>query len=126
MAAKPPHWTPEALAEELKQLEVGEVRVREPMSDHTTMRVGGPADAFVRVKDRASLSRLLKHLRDRKIPWLALGNGSNLLVRDGGVAGVVIDMKPLDRLEVLDPEAGRVYADAGVHMTKLIRAGLET
>lgn len=122
---QPPHWTPEELAKALAELEPGELRVREPMADHTTMRVGGPADVFVIPEDRQALSRVVRRLRDRKIPWLAVGNGSNLLVRDGGLAGVVLSLKKLDEVDILDLETGRVYAEAGVHMTKLIRVGLE-
>lgn len=118
-------WTPESLAEALSSLEVGEIRLREPMSEHTTMRVGGPASVFVLPKDRDALKRVVRHLREHKIPWLALGNGSNLLVRDGGFHGVIISLKKLDKLEVLDADAGRIFAEAGVHMTRLIRTGVE-
>lgn len=117
--------TPEQLLELLHGLKVGEVQARVPMREHTTMRVGGPADAFVTVESREGLRKLLRTLREHKIPWMVLGNGSNLLVRDGGLDGVVISLKRLDRLDVLDAEAGRISVDAGVHITRLVRTGVE-
>lgn len=117
--------TPEGLAEALHRLDVGELRVREPMREHTTMKVGGPADVFVIPSSRDALKRAVRFARDHKVPWLALGNGSNLLVRDGGLEGLVFSLKGLDQLDILDEETGRVRADAGVPMAKLIRVGLE-
>lgn len=63
----------------------GPVVMSAPMHDHTTMRVGGPADALVCPADREDLARLVTQLGERGIPWLLLGNGSNLIVRDGGI-----------------------------------------
>ncbi len=62
----------------------------EPMSRHTTFRIGGPADRFFTVTDQAQLTGLLGLLKKEKLPWLLLGNGSNLLVSDRGIRGAVI------------------------------------
>lgn len=117
--------TPDVLAEALGKLDVGELRVREPMREHTTMKVGGPADVFVVPSSREALKRAVRFAREHKVPWLALGNGSNLLVRDGGLEGIVFSLKGLDQLDILDADLGRVRADAGVPMARLIRVGLE-
>ena len=67
----------------------GELRHDEPMSRHTSWRVGGPADVYYRPADEADLAGFLAAL-DPDIPLFWLGQGSNLLVRDGGLDGVVI------------------------------------
>jgi len=67
----------------------GEVRKHEAMSRHTSWRVGGPADIYFRPADRADLALFLQQL-DAATPVFWLGLGSNLLVRDGGIRGVVI------------------------------------
>lgn len=121
----PVSWTPASLAHAISALKVGEVQACVPMKDHTTMRVGGPVDVFVTVERRDGLRTLVRYLREHKVPWLVLGNGSNLLVKEGGLEGVVISLKRLDRLDVLDAEAGRIFVEAGVPITRLVRSGLE-
>ncbi len=68
------------------------VRKDEPMSAHTTWRIGGPADLYVQPTEEDELASLLSYLHTHEIPWLVIGNGSNLLVGDKGVRGVVIKM----------------------------------
>ncbi|MGH7754804.1 MAG: UDP-N-acetylmuramate dehydrogenase [Vulcanimicrobiaceae bacterium] len=65
-------------------------RFDEPLAPYTSWRVGGPADAFVQLERAAELRDLLIHVRKRKLPWFVLGSGSNLLVGDGGIRGVVV------------------------------------
>ena len=67
----------------------GKLRENEPMSRHTSWRVGGPAELFFRPADLEDLSLFLREL-DAETPVFWLGLGSNLLVRDGGIPGVVI------------------------------------
>jgi len=62
----------------------------EPMRYHTTLRVGGPADALVTVHTLEELKRVLQFARERDLPLLILGEGSNLIVRDGGIRGIVV------------------------------------
>lgn len=96
------------------------VRLGEPLSRHTSWHVGGPADIFFMPRDRADLIAFLKALPD-DVPLLWLGLGSNLLVRDGGVRGVVISTR--DALTALERRDDRnVYAEAGVPCAKLARA----
>jgi UDP-N-acetylmuramate dehydrogenase len=98
-----------AVAEDLEQF--GQPLCNEPMSKHTSWRVGGPADLFFRPTTVEQLQRLLRELPpDTPILWLGLG--SNLLVRDGGIRGAVIATSGLPReLERIDDL--RVYASAG-------------
>ena len=91
----------------------------EPMSRHTSWRIGGTADVFFRPASVAELTAYIGGLdEDRDILWIGLG--SNLLVRDGGVRGVVICTLDLaSRIKRLDD--GRVYVGSGVPCTALAR-----
>ena len=66
--------------------------IGEPMKDHTTFAIGGPADLFVTVREAKALQALLKKARDCDVPYLILGKGSNMLVRDGGIRGLVVHL----------------------------------
>lgn len=68
------------------------IRRREPLARYTTLRVGGPADVFVEPASEADLATAVRFCGARQIPFFILGRGSNLLVRDGGVRGVVISL----------------------------------
>src|SRR6187455_1114712 len=95
------------------------VRIGELLSRHTSWHVGGPADLFFMPSDRADLVAFLKILPP-DVPLLWLGLGSNLLVRDGGVRGVVVATR--DALTALERRGDRnVYAEAGVPCAKLAR-----
>ena len=97
----------------------GELRRDEPLSRHTTWRVGGPAKRFYRPADREDLISFLSQ-QDRDEPLYWLGLGSNLLVRDGGVNGTVIATQgSLGVCELLDDE--RMYSEAGVSCAKIAR-----
>jgi UDP-N-acetylmuramate dehydrogenase len=94
------------------------VKRDEPMSRHTSWHVGGPADVFFTPRDRTDLIEFLEVL-PAGTPLFWLGLGSNLLVRDGGIRGVVIDTTGLDQLDSID--ATSLYADAGVPCARIAR-----
>jgi UDP-N-acetylmuramate dehydrogenase len=95
------------------------VRCGELLSRHTSWHVGGPADIFFMPRDRQDLIAFLKALPPA-VPLLWLGLGSNLLVRDGGVRGVVVSTR--DALTALERRGERnVYAEAGLPCAKLAR-----
>jgi len=66
------------------------VRFDESMSSHTSLRVGGAADAFVMPEKPEELVELIKWSRHRDIPYIVIGDGTNLLVKDGGIRGIVV------------------------------------
>ena len=68
------------------------VLVNEPMSKHTTFKVGGPADIFISIKDTKEAIDIIRLLCDYNIPYFVIGNGSNLLVKDEGYRGVIIEL----------------------------------
>lgn len=82
----------------------------ESMSRHTTFRVGGPAD-FLVMPDMESLPKVIAYCREKGIPCLVIGNGSNLLCGDGGVDGVVIEIGK--RMSGIRVGAENVAAEAG-------------
>ena len=97
----------------------GEIRLNEPMSKHTSWRVGGPAETFFIPDSIEDLSEFLAKLH-REVPVFWFGVGSNLLVRDGGIPGVVIAAsKILRTIERVDHY--RVRAGAGLPCTQLAR-----
>lgn len=83
----------EKLIQEL-QARLGEegLKLQEPMKEHTTFRVGGPADLFLMPKDAEELKDAIGILRKYDVPLLVIGNGSNLLVRDKGIRGAVLQI----------------------------------
>jgi len=95
------------------------IRRNEPMSRHTSWHVGGPAEVYFNPRDRIDLAAFLKTLpEDVPIQWVGLG--SNLLVRDGGIRGVVIStVGTLDRLDRLNQTT--VYCEAGVACARIAR-----
>lgn len=101
----------------------GELRLREPMSKHTSWRAGGVAERAYVPADLADLCAFLAGLPAAE-PVHAVGLGSNLLVRDGGIRGTVLllhgALKEL-RLEHTDEEGGRLYVEAGVASPKVAR-----
>ena len=84
----------------------------EPLKRYTAWKIGGPADALIEPRDTSTLIEAVKTAREHGIPLTVLGGGTNVLVRDGGVRGLVIRLaKALTNVEV---EGERVVADAGV------------
>jgi UDP-N-acetylenolpyruvoylglucosamine reductase len=79
------------------------VRAAEPMARHTSLRVGGPAELWVEPADERDLAKLLQYCHGRSIPVTIVGRGTNLLVRDGGIPGVVVHLA--------SPEFSKVEVD---------------
>lgn len=113
----------DALYHELREL-LGDadVKRREPMKRHTTFRIGGPAQIFAAPRTEDQLIRSIKLCRERGIPWYVIGNGSNLLVDDQGVRGVILSTEMLDDLDV---EGETIRALAGVRLSRLARAAAQ-
>jgi UDP-N-acetylmuramate dehydrogenase len=99
-----------------------------PVAPLTTLRVGGPADRLVEVQSRDELLAALAVAREAAAPWFVLGNGSDLVVADAGIRGLVIR----NRARQVTVDGQRIVADAGTPMALLVRrstaaglAGLE-
>ena len=111
------------IAEKLKAIvgEGGGVHLYEPLSKHTTLRVGGPAQFWVEPQNEKAFSDLIRFCRDEDLPLFAMGRGSNLLVRDGGIRGVVVYPRggDFDKIEVNGSE---ITAGAGVKLREIAYA----
>lgn len=76
----------------LNIIDKNNIKVDEPMKKHISFRVGGPADILVKPQSEEELSAVVKLIKEENIPYLIIGNGSNLLVKDGGIRGIVIEL----------------------------------
>lgn len=96
----------------------GEVRFHAPLREYTSFRIGGPADVLVVPRDLDALVRLLRQADRAKCPVFVVG-GTNLLVRDGGIRGVVVSLSAFTRIS--DEGEGVLYAEAGAGMPSLMQ-----
>ncbi len=112
------------IVEKLKAIvgEEGEVRLYEPLAKHTTLRVGGPAQFWVEPRTEAAFADVIRFCRRENLPLFVIGRGSNLLVRDGGIRGVVVHPSggDFDKVEVGGNE---ITAGAGVKLKEVAYAG---
>jgi UDP-N-acetylmuramate dehydrogenase len=97
----------------------GELLEQEPLSLHTSLKVGGPADIFAIPLDVSDLKSLVRILDEQHIPRFVIGGGYNLLVRDGGFRGVAISLEKIDHLAV--QQNGKMRAEAGGRNIDLAR-----
>jgi len=105
------------IADELRQAGVGKVWTNEPLANHTTWRIGGPADLLIQPKDKTSLITAVQIIHRHQIPWSVIGRGSNLLVRDGGIRGAVL--KVAEGLSHCEFRGEEVCVGAGYSMIRL-------
>jgi len=104
------------------------IKFGEPMSRHTYFRVGGPAEAFICPDNTEKLKELLRWAGDKKIPYTVMGDGSNLVVRDKGIPGIVIVLtKCLNRISRSggNGESVLIEAMAGVRTQTFCRYAIE-
>ncbi len=73
-----------------KELRISEVYKNEPMSKHTSFKVGGNADIFIKAKALEDIKYILNIVNSSNIPLVVIGNGSNLLVKDNGIRGITM------------------------------------
>ncbi len=111
------------IAEKLQAIvgEQADVRLYEPLSKHTTLRVGGPAQFWVEPQSEDTFAQLIRFCRNENLPLFVMGRGSNLLVRDGGIRGVVVHPSggDFDKIEVNGCE---ITAGTGVKLREVAYA----
>jgi UDP-N-acetylmuramate dehydrogenase len=101
-----------------------------PLARHTSLRIGGPADAIATPRDREELARVLSICDAHELPTIVLGAGFNVLVREGGIRGVVLRLKKLRAIErvagdAISVEAGASHATITRYCVEHGLAGLE-
>ncbi len=107
----------------LKILPEAEIRQDEPMRDHTTFRIGGPARFFVMPQTSEELQGVLNCCREWQMPFYIIGNGSNLLVSDAGYDGVVIQIyRNMNQITV---DGCRIRAQAGALLSQIAARALD-
>mgnify|MGYP000636797508 FL=1 len=117
--------------EELEKMVNGTCLLNEPMSRHTSYGIGGPAGAYITPRDRDDLRRILHFADEQNIRVFFIGSGSNLLVADEGINGIVITLiKSFNKLEI---KGCHIYAETGVMLGHMVKhcikqklTGLET
>ena len=111
----------EALLNEIAA--VCSARADEPMTPHTSFRVGGPADIFAEPENAAQLAKVIEILKAAGVPYFTLGNGTNVLVRDAGVRGAVIKIGKGFSYSSVDGLV--IKAGAGLTLAALARRAAE-
>lgn len=111
------------LAEALQEKMPGRVCCNEPMSRHTSFKIGGPADVFVQPQDRSELAFALSTARACGVPVTVLGNGSNVLVRDKGIRGLVIKLG--NALKSFRQNGSRLFFGSGYSLALASRKAWE-
>jgi UDP-N-acetylmuramate--alanine ligase len=111
------------IAERLKAIvgEEGDVRLHEPLSKHTTLRVGGPAQFWVEPRNESAFAELIRFCRLENLPLFVIGRGSNLLVRDGGIRGVVVHPGGGD-FDKIDIDGTEITAGVGAKLKEIAYA----
>jgi UDP-N-acetylmuramate dehydrogenase len=110
--------------ERLLVLTNGEVLFDEPLASHSTIRIGGPGDALIRPRDSDSLKKIIGFAVEEGVPYTFIGAGSNTLIRDKGVRGIIINFADgFNQLDVIreTPEEIVVLAGAGLHTGSLVK-----
>lgn len=98
------------------------VAIDEPMKNHTSFKVGGPADILVTPKSYGEVVKTIKLCNDKKMPYYIVGKGSNLLVRDGGFRGLIIKLTELKSINVIED---KIIVQGGADLCSVSDAALE-
>lgn len=113
----------EKLYEQFKELNFGEILLDEPMKNHTSFKIGGPADIMIISKREEDIVESIKFCRNNNIKYFVMGNGTNLLVKDSGIRGVVIKIgKGYDKIDVVDD---RIICQSGALLSIVGKKALE-
>lgn len=89
------------------------------MKNHTTFKIGGHAKIFILPADKEDVQQIILYCLEHKIPWYVIGNGSNILVRDQGISGIVIKISRV--IEYIDINGQQIKAGAGIFLPTLAR-----
>jgi len=110
----------------LKDIHAGKVVYDEPMSRHTSLNVGGNADALVLIENENQLVEVIQRLKAKGIKYFSAGNLTNVIVRDGGFKGVILRMTEMKdvHLENMPGEGYFISAQAGASLAKVVSRSL--
>lgn len=117
------HLKIKGLQEIFENKSFGKILFNEPMRNHTTFKIGGPADVMIIPSNEKELIKAIIFCRENNIDFLIMGNGSNLLVRDGGIRGVVIKVN--EGFNELTVDGTRIYCQAGALLSTTSKLALK-
>jgi len=103
---------------EIQKIFKGKITLNEPLARYTTFRIGGEADYFVEPSDIDDVINIIKYSSEHGIPYYVMGNGSNILISDEGIRGVVINLET--SFNYLRHENDMVISGAGVKIAKFV------
>jgi UDP-N-acetylmuramate dehydrogenase len=112
-----------AVREEIRNLVRGTVKENDPMAAHTSFGIGGPAEIWAAPESRENLCALVDMCETEKIPYMIIGRGTNLLVRDAGISGVVISLDAA--CMELEIDGTRIRAGAAVSLNALTKCAAD-
>ncbi|QIZ07363.1 UDP-N-acetylmuramate dehydrogenase [Priestia megaterium] len=120
----------DAIITELQNSNIGKVKISEPLVNHTTIKIGGPADLFIEPSSVENLKQVMGLVKKHSLNWRAIGRGSNLLVSDKGIEGAVIKLgSGVDGLKINGTEitvgGGHSLVSLATLISKKGMAGLE-
>ncbi|SHK61237.1 UDP-N-acetylmuramate dehydrogenase [Clostridium cavendishii DSM 21758] len=99
-----------------------EIEIDSLMSEHIYFKVGGPVDILLNPNNTGQIVKTIALCKEHKVPYFIIGNGSNLLVKDGGIRGVVIKLCKLNNISVNDTE---IYAECGALLADVSKVALK-
>ena len=105
--------------EKIKNISKGTILFDEPMSKHTSYGIGGPASAYITPKDKEDLKTILKYAKHKSISAYFIGSGSNLLVSDEGINGIVVTLGR--SFKTLEINNNKVFAETGVMLGRMVK-----
>lgn len=103
----------------LKKIVKGIILLNEPLSKHTTFRIGGSARVWIEPKDKDDLKKVLGFIKKNKIPFFVIGQGSNVLIGDNGFRGIVVKLNS-DFFKKIDKNGDSIKVGAGLSLGKLL------
>ena len=102
-----------------KKIDDNNILINEPMKKHTTFKIGGNADIFVKANTIEQIKYILEIVKENEVPLFILGNGSNILVKDNGIRGIVLKNE-LNEIQILEENNQvKVIVDSGVKLSQL-------
>lgn len=105
----------------LKKIPKDNIYINESMAKHTSLKIGGPADFFIKINALEELKYILKIAKEQNIPITIIGNGTNLLVKDNGIRGIVLQLK-FDEIKI---DGTIIEAGSGVLLSRISKIAYE-
>ncbi|MEH7515591.1 UDP-N-acetylmuramate dehydrogenase [Gottfriedia acidiceleris] len=94
------------------------IRLNEPLANHTFIQTGGNADIYIKPKNVEVVQKITKYSFNNKVPLTILGNGTNVIIRDNGIRGIVMNLDELNKIKVHENE---ITVESGAHIIEVTK-----